>query len=118
MTWNGKEKRRFVRASYPCKIAIFAPDEAVFTVNTENIGAGGIRVILGRELRISLLADLEVFLKDKIIKCKGRIVWVIKKDFQASDASANYDTGIEFYRISEEDRKFIKNVVESLASGQ
>ncbi|MFA7677200.1 MAG: PilZ domain-containing protein [Candidatus Omnitrophota bacterium] len=118
MAWEGKEKRRFVRASYPCKIVIFTPDEATFTVNTENIGAGGIRVILSRELRISLLTDLEVFLKDKAIKCKGRIVWVIKKDSQTPDNSPDYDTGIEFYRISEEDRKFIKRVVESLASGQ
>lgn len=108
MNWEGAEKRRFVRAKFPCKITIHTPEEKTISTNTEDIGAGGVRVILNEQLQMALPLDLQLILENKFIACKGKIVWVLaKKDSQGS----KYDTGIEFYEITEGDRGVINGVV-------
>jgi len=116
MVWNGIEKRRFVRANFPCKIVIYTPARHTIVTHTENIGAGGLRVIIDEKLDISSLVDLEIRLNNEPIKSKGRVVWVIKTTDSSSSQPTRYDTGIEFYQIDEADREVINNFVETITS--
>ena len=118
MDWEGLEKRRFVRAKFPCKIIVHPPCEHVITSHTEDISVGGVRVIISDNLDISSLVGLEIYLKEKPIACKGRIVWVVEKANAASDKSCMFDTGIEFYEISEKDKETIGKLVETIVTGK
>ena len=118
MTWDGVEKRNFVRANFPCKIVIYTPSEHTLISHTEDIGAGGVRVIIEENLDIFSLVKLEIFLGGTQIICKGRIVWVVvKAGFEKSEVNI-WDTGIEFYEITERDRKIVKSFVDTIIPGQ
>ena len=112
------EKREFPRANINCKIStIFAERLLVFNTHTENIGVKGIKVILGEELYVSTIVNLEIFLldKDKPLKCKGEIIWV-KEISPIRIKPRLFDTGIEFTEVNDSDRKEIEQFVEKLLS--
>ncbi|MDP8290023.1 MAG: PilZ domain-containing protein [Candidatus Susulua stagnicola] len=118
MSWEGTEKRNFIRANFPCKILIHTPSEHVLIVHTENIGTGGVRTIIEENLDISSVVGLEVFIGGTQIICKGRVVWVVvKAGFQKDDTNI-WDTGIEFYEISDRDKKVVKDFVNSIILDQ
>ena len=116
MVWEGREKRRFVRANFPCKIIIYTPEEQVITTQTENVSAGGVRVIIEKELKVSLAVDLEIYCAEEPLKCKGRVVWMLAKENLKPDEVKKYDTGIEFYRIASADRSAIAKIIEAIVS--
>ena len=114
MMWEGIDKRKFPRVNYKCliKVAENGHDEA-FAAYTQNIGAGGICVLLDKSVELFKSAVLEITLPDSRdpVKCKGTVVWVIRRrDYRHSDQS-EYDTGIEFTNISSEDRNRIATLV-------
>jgi hypothetical protein len=116
MKYSGVEKRRFVRAKFPCKIIISTPKECTINTHTENIGVGGVMVIIDQKLEVSSFVDLEIYLGDKPISCKARIVWIIDNINPLSGNSITFDTGIEFYNISAKDKKTINDLVEAIVS--
>ncbi len=116
MNFEGREKRRFIRANYPCKIIIYTPEKQVIVTRTENIGAGGVRVLIEKELKVSLAVDLEIYFAESPIKCKGRIVWMLPKENLKLDEAKKYDTGIEFYRIASADRSTIAKLIDEIVS--
>lgn len=117
MSWNGREKRSFVRANFPCKIIIYTlGKEHTIVAHTENIGAGGVRVIIGECLNISSQVGLELFLGGAQIICKGRIVWVVERSGSSNVEVNVWDTGIEFREISARDRKIVDSFVKTIIS--
>lgn len=114
MNWQGSERRRFPRADFPCKIIVYTPDDHVLLSHTENIGAGGIRVILDEKLKLHTQVGLEIYIRSHPIKCKGRVVWVLERIEPVYKEAIKFDTGIEFLDISNEDREIISVVVEQL----
>ncbi|MEI8349306.1 MAG: PilZ domain-containing protein [Candidatus Omnitrophota bacterium] len=114
MDFGGTEKRRFVRARFPCKIFILPSRQHVISTHTENISAGGVRVIIEEQLELATIVGLEVHLKDAVIHCKGRIVWVVGKESPYRKGVTYSDTGIEFYEINEPDRIFIEGFINSI----
>jgi len=116
MDWQGSEKRRFVRANIPCKIIIRTPKEKTIVTQTENIGAGGVRVVIEESLDISSMVSLEVYVDDQTIRSNGRIAWMVPTKSKNFLKSKQYDTGIEFYEISSKDRAVIKELVEKVIS--
>ena len=115
MGWNGSDKRSFVRANFPCKIIIYTlGEEHTVVAHTENIGAGGVRVIIEECLDISSQVGLELFLGGTQIICKGRIVWVVKRPGSSNVEVNVWDTGIEFREISERDRKIVNSFVKTI----
>ncbi|MBU1006853.1 MAG: PilZ domain-containing protein [Candidatus Omnitrophica bacterium] len=111
--WKGISKRKFPRANYPCKITIKRKDQAEsISTHTENIGVGGICVILSNDLGIFAPVEINLDLLDgqPAINCDGAIVWIVKRK-QDSSSSA-YDTGIEFTTIARDDADRINDVVE------
>ena len=107
------EKRKFPRANVVCKIStIFAERVLVFNAHTENIGEGGIRVILDEKLHVPTDVALELFLEGRNcpIVCKGEITWV-KNINPIEIGPPLYDTGISFQDIAIDDRKVIQDLV-------
>lgn len=112
MKSDGRERRRFKRANYPCRIYILSAPLHVIKCNTEDIGAGGVRVIIDEKIPVSTMVSLELYLSSNPIKSKGKIVWVLTtKD---KNDETKFDTGVEFHKISEEDRKVIDVFVKSM----
>ena len=111
--WQGVDKRRFPRAEYPCKITVIKKKgEQKFSTHTENIGAGGVCVILDEGLdrfsEVGLILNLED--KQPPINCKARIVWTVKRQ-EATGEYKQVDTGIEFIELKEKDRLRIEKAV-------
>lgn len=118
MAWDGKERRRFVRDDFPCKIIVYTPKQHVLVVHTENISCGGVKVILEEKLPISSVVGLELYLGRQIISCKGRVVWVVENVDPVAKVSLLFDTGIEFYEIDEKDETMIKNIIDAIMYGK
>lgn len=117
MIWEGINQRKFPRVNYKCLIRVSKDGrEEVIDTFTENIGAGGICVILERNFGLFEEVDLKVFLGEKEgpIACKGTIVWVVKRHPANAAEPVRYDTGIEFQDIIEKDRQRVASLVSSI----
>lgn len=110
------EKRKFPRAEVACKIStVFGERLLVFNAHTENIGEGGIRVILGEKLNISTIVEVDLFLLDKEIpiRCKGEVVWATEMKPEGISPRL-FDTGIKFIEINDHNKENIRKVVLTL----
>ncbi len=115
--WNGIDRRKFPRANYSCLITIKKRLTAkTISTHTENIGAGGICVLVKEDLGLFQGVDLEINLEDMspTVKCGGTIVWVVKKANPKSKGNVLYDTGVEFIDIRPADQDRITGIVESI----
>ena len=115
--WGGINKRRFPRVRYRCTVTVTKEDSSSHTLSayTENIGVGGICVNVGEGLGLFRGVNLEIFLGGPdapTIKCGATVVWVVKKHGIGQKGGAQYDTGLEFVDLNEEDRKRISEIVE------
>lgn len=114
--WRGIDRRKFPRADYQCLITISKKGtERHFLTHTENIGVGGICVVLDEDLGLFSEVDIELMLKDEDlpIKCRGNIVWVIKRtEIKNRKPLTRFDTGVEFIDIKETDRARIEKIVD------
>lgn len=118
MDYQGIEKRRFIRAKFPCIIAIHTLHEHVITTYTENISAGGVRVVIEERLESSSTVGLEMQINKNTISCKGRVVWVVNKESPYKKGVFYYDTGIEFYEINDNDRRVISGAIEEILKNE
>jgi hypothetical protein len=108
MMWEGIDKRKFPRVQYPCKVIILgSKPKETFSTHTENIGTGGICVVLSRELPKFFPVRIILYLKDGEgpLECNGRIVWSVKTEL-------DFDTGIEFMDISPTGHTRIKRIIQ------
>lgn len=106
------ERRRFKRANFSCKIYILTTPLHIIKCKTENIGAGGIRVLLDENLTLHSNVGLKLYLLEEPIECKGKIVWLVER--KNDHKITKFDIGIEFHQISEKDRETISLFVKSL----
>jgi len=107
------EKRQFPRITLICKISVvFGERLLVFISHTENMGVGGIRVILGEKLHISTEVEVELFLpeRENPLKCKGQIIWV-KELNPTRIKPCLFDTGIKFVGMSSSEQELLKKIV-------
>jgi len=110
-----QEKRRFVRADYLCKIVISDKGDLVISTHTKNIGAGGVRVVIDKDIEVQSCVGLELFLDNKTITCRGKVVWMLKIEGRDESREYGFDTGIEFFDINQEDQNIINKLIESLS---
>ncbi|MFC1577044.1 PilZ domain-containing protein [Candidatus Omnitrophota bacterium] len=118
--WNGIDRRRFPRANYNCLISIKRRlTSKSISTDTENIGAGGICVIIKDSLGLFQGVDLELSLEDgsPAIKCGGTVVWLVKKSDPKKKGTHVFDTGIEFIDIRPEDSERITGIVDKILGG-
>lgn len=118
MNRRDMERRKFPRASFPCKIIVEAPLR-LMTSYTQNIGEGGVRVILEEKLEVYEPVSLELFFsRENSVKCKGRIVWVVEKFNPIENTAVTFDTGVEFTNIGEGELRYIQKIVRAILSKQ
>ncbi|MFH1799120.1 MAG: PilZ domain-containing protein [Candidatus Omnitrophota bacterium] len=116
MVWEGMDERRFPRVKYTCLIKVHGEDqEKPIEAFTENIGTGGVCVIVEKEFKLFEGISLEIALGDggDIILCKGTIVWVVKKHCVKKLEKNTYDVGVEFLDILKEDKQRVANLVQA-----
>lgn len=113
--WNEINRRKFPRVHYKCLICINKKSSAkAISTRTENIGEGGICVVVDRDLGLFQGVNVELNLENGIsskIACNGTVVWVVKKRNAKEKAATQYDTGIEFVNIGDEGKNRIAKIV-------
>ena len=117
--WNGSNRRKFPRVNYPCLITIRHEQgklEAILT-HTENIGIGGLSVIVNKDLPAFSTVGLEIDLldSDRHIESEGKIVWSIRRKATEKKKPLFYDVGIEFQTLTSQDHKRLDEVIRHLA---
>ncbi|MFH1621800.1 MAG: PilZ domain-containing protein [Candidatus Omnitrophota bacterium] len=114
MFWEGINRRGFPRANYACVVILRQKGSSeAFHTKTENIGCGGICVILPKEINLFGTVEVELDLEDgeTKISCDGVAVWVVRRSEAGKDASVCFDTGIEFANLKEKDKGRIDKVI-------
>ena len=116
--WDGLNRRKFPRANYPCLIIVrhnHAGPEAMLT-HTENVGIGGVCIILKRGIKLFTPVELEIDLLDTgtHIKCDGKVVWSVQRRNAEDKKPTFFDTGVEFINIGMKDQQRISEVVNRL----
>jgi len=119
IAWQGLNRRKFPRVNFPCLVTVRQDVEErdMILTHTENIGVGGVCVILKKSLKMFAPVDLELDLVDgsEHIKCKGKVVWSIRRKGDETVKPFFYDVGIEFLDLAKGDAKRIEDTVQHLA---
>ncbi len=121
MVWNGIDQRKFPRVNYKCLIRVSNDGrEEEIEAFTENVGAGGVCVVLEKAFERFETVTLEMDLGDggPLIFCKGVVVWVVKRHPADKTETVKYDTGIEFSDMSDGNGHRISMVVENILRAQ
>jgi Tfp pilus assembly protein PilZ len=115
MPWQGGvDKRMFPRVNYPCVVRIREKGSAqAFNTETENIGCGGVCVMLPKNIGMFSNVEMEIEVTDekRKIHCDGTVVWIVRRGDIKKDKPESFDTGIEFTNLKEEDNSIIDKVV-------
>lgn len=114
--WSGIDKRCFPRANFECRVVLRRKDHPEsFLTQTENIGIGGICLILDKGLELFAEVVVGVYFPDNqspLIN-DGKVVWVVKE----AGSNKRFDTGIEFIDLPEEQQKRVARIVENILKG-
>ncbi len=105
--WDGFNKRKFPRLHLTCEVSVQPLGKPkVFTASTEDVGMGGVSVMLPEPLERFGRCKISLELKDgePPVQCTGRSMWVIPSQDRRS-AKRNFDTGFEFLDMDEFSRK-------------
>jgi c-di-GMP-binding flagellar brake protein YcgR len=110
-----QERRRFPRAYFPCKVIIRAPYLHNFTTHTENISCTGMRFISEENISLGSIISIRLAVdKEKVIGCKGRVIWSLSVKNPLTDKKVVFDLGVEFFDIKDSDRAFIRELVSKI----
>mgnify|MGYP001561351125 CR=1 FL=1 len=118
MNWDGLNRRKFPRVSYPCQVVIRndKDEKDAILTHTENIGVGGVGVIFRKGLSLFSPVDVELDLLDleEHVKCRGKVVWSVRRKSTEQNKPLFYDIGIEFVDAGEKDIARIEAAVQRL----
>ncbi len=117
--WEGIDQRRFPRAQYQCVVNLRQPGGgSALSATTENIGMGGVCVLLEKGLDIFSSVELDLNLDDGKgpLHVKGTIVWVVRR--RELRKGPSFDTGLEFADLSAEDKARIEAVLDKANPGK
>src|SRR5208283_5605738 len=112
------DRRKFSRVMYPCMVKVIStsgPQQHILT-HTENIGQGGLCVILKNEIELFTPVELEVDLLavGEHIYPKGKVVWNVRRKSIEKIKPMFYDIGIEFTGISKRDHGCLSKTLQLL----
>lgn len=118
MAWDGMNRRKFPRVQYPCLVVIKHAEgerEAILS-HTENVGIGGVCVIIRKNIKLFSPVEVELDLMDMAnhIKCEGRVVWSVRRKSSESKKPLFYDLGVEFVNLEKSDYARIEECVSRL----
>ena len=111
--WQGMNQRRFPRASYRCTVRLGSAGKSPrVSALTENIGPGGLCILLAQGMDIFAPVQVELELEDGLapLRAEGTVVWVVRR--RELKKGPAFDTGIEFSGLSQEDRERLEAVIQ------
>ncbi|MDP8211938.1 MAG: PilZ domain-containing protein [Candidatus Zapsychrus exili] len=115
VNWDGLNRRRFPRVRYPCLIVIRSEeqDNNVILTHTENIGVGGVCIVLKEPLKMfsNITIELDLLDMESHIKCEGKIMWCVQRSGSADKKPLFYDMGIEYVGLDEKELKRLDSIV-------
>ena len=118
--WDGLNRRKFPRVNYPCliKICHARGEPEMILTHTENVGVGGVSVIVKKNFQLFAPVELEIDLMDtgNHIKCQGKVVWSIRRKLTETSKPSFYDLGIEFLEIPAGEHKRLEEIVQRLVA--
>ena len=113
--WESLGLRKFPRLNINCDIDIKDIKSSFhLSTTTQNIGAGGVCVILMRELPRFSKINLRIHLNDSMppIQCVGKVCWNVHSKVLFKNNETRFDTGIEFQELLPADRERIKAYID------
>lgn len=112
--WDGFNKRKFPRVNVACEIVVHPEKGVSLATLTENLGAGGICIMLDRPLKRFSPCQLRLELNRDLpkIDCRGKVVWAIPTKKKARDVKRSYDIGIEFAGLREDSATLIRQFLQ------
>ncbi|MCK5214427.1 MAG: PilZ domain-containing protein [Candidatus Omnitrophica bacterium] len=117
--WEGLNRRRFPRVNYPCLVKVKQKEDSpgIYLTHTENIGVGGVGIILKKHIKLYAPVEVEIDLLDldNPVKCHGKVVWSVLRKNGALKKVAFYDLGVEFINLPSQDLSRIEGIVKRLA---
>jgi hypothetical protein len=118
MAWSGLDQRSFPRIELKCEIWINDSKHSPIHATTENVGGGGVCVILKRALERFSEVTLKLAMtgQKNMLETKGRVVWIVRSTDPASKKKS-YDTGIEFVALNAKDKEAILNLAKKAEGG-
>ncbi len=109
--WDGFNKRKFPRLALNCEITIQSEDSSkALLATTENLGVGGVCVILNKAFERFTKCNLRLELGGKQLDCAGRVVWAVPT--RELGKRTHFDTGIEFLGLEAEAMQNIREFIE------
>jgi Tfp pilus assembly protein PilZ len=118
--WAGLNRRKFPRVNFPCLVIIKYDQgmEDVLLTHTENLGVGGICVILKKNVKMfaPVMLELDLLDTDEHIQCNGKVVWCVRRSSAEEKKPFFFDVGVEFVDLKEHDHKRLGVVIESLVA--
>ena len=115
MMWDGFNKRKFPRINLRCELTLGNQSQGpVIKTQTENLGAGGVSLILERPLErfSTVFVRLELDTALPWIECLGKVVWAVPSR-EVATKKQNFDIGIEFLTLQPAQQDLIRSFVES-----
>lgn len=116
-----QERRKFARLSVKVKVKWRKLEKSIqeepdLNDDARNISRGGICIITHKPLKTGTSLHLDIVLPTgKSIAAAGRVAWVKNRSSLHGIGQEDYDVGVEFLRMSNDDREEIyKFIFESL----
>lgn len=114
--WDGINRRKFPRAFFPCMVVVKQDSEQgeqPILTHTQNVGVGGICVLLKKSLKPFSEVALELDFLDlrEHLRCKGRIVWSVQHRSPKSQKVQLYEIGIEFERLDAKQQQHLGETI-------
>lgn len=118
MIWDGFNKRKFPRLKLRCEISIHPDTQpSLIQTFTENVGMGGVCVILDRPLERFGSCRVRLELNEKFlpIECRGKVVWTVGTR-EVHGRKEKYDTGIEFVDLDSSSTERLRQFLDGQVS--
>ena len=119
--WSGLNRRKFPRVSYPCLVIVrnqANQSPEVILTHTENVGIGGVCVVIKHDVKVFSTVEIELDLLDlgEHIRCPGKVVWNVQRKGNAPNKALFHDIGIEFEQIPGPDKVRLEKLVQRLVA--
>lgn len=108
------DRRRFIRVEFPFTIHIYQNKKLAISAYTEDISEGGVKVTIKESLPVGAAAELEIYVREDPISCKGKIVWSQQRTSEYIEDENFFDIGIEFDHLNENDQEVIRHHVQAI----
>lgn len=110
--WDGFNKRKFPRINLHCEISIHSESEALpITAKTENLGIGGVCVMIDRSIERFSKCKIKLDLGGKPVECDARVVWAVPTR-EGKSSRKRYDIGFEFLNLPPQQMQAVRDYLE------